>query len=786
MTASEATAGRTPKRGAPHAATIGDALLPFAPLLYVAWADGELTPAELASISERAAGFDRLPPATRDALRLWLDPTRPPTPADLAHLLEVLRARAEQLPASARRSLAQAGVALAVAGEGEAALEADTAVLEALTALEDALGMASAEAVRALLGGHADDALGQRPAPAFAAATFDPLALNSYIDADHADMREQVKALLSTRPFRRPVEIDRAAHRQLVLKWCRMLADEGLSRPGFPKELGGGGDVGRAIAVFETLAFHDFSMVVKFGVQFGLFGGSIYMLGTEQHHEAYLPAVMSLELPGCYAMTETGHGSNVRELETIARYDHALRGFTVHTPHAGARKDYIGNAALHGRMATVFAQLEVDGQQHGVHAFLVPLRDAAGATLPGIEIEDNGPKAGLNGVDNGRIRFNNVRIPRENLLNRFGTIEEDGTYSSPITSATRRFFTMLGTLVAGRISIAAAALSASKSGLTIAVRYAAGRRQFGPEGGHQVPILSYRAVQLNLLPRLATAYAIDFALRDLTRRFAEPGEDDARAIESAAAGLKAYASRHTVETLQACREACGGQGYLAENRFAELKADTDVFTTFEGANDVLLQLVVKGMLTEMREQFGELRLWSAMRYLAARTRKAIAALNPVMPRRTDDDHIDDPEFHAAALAYRRDRLLGSLARRLKQRIDDGMDSFDALNACQDHALATARAHVEALLLERFQDGVQRCPDDALRAPLRRLAAIFALSCLDRDRGWFLESGYFEAGKAKAVRRRFHEHCTIIAPEAVALVDAFGIPDAVLDAPIAAR
>ena len=212
----------------------------------------------------------------------------------------------------------------------------------------------------------------------------------------------------------------------------------------------------------------------------------------------------------------------------------------------------------------------------------------------GVRIEDCGEKLGLNGVDNGRIWFDQVRIPRENLLDRFAQVAADGTYSSPITSPSRRFFTMLGTLVGGRVSVALAGLSASKSALTIAVRYGAGRRQFGPGGEAETVLLDYLTHQRRLLPRLATTYALNFALHQLAEQYAESTDDDRREVEAMAAGLKAYATWHATDTIQTCRETCGGQGYLAANRFAALKADSDVFTTFEGDNTVLMQLVAKG------------------------------------------------------------------------------------------------------------------------------------------------------------------------------------------------
>src|SRR6185295_9821939 len=247
-------------------------------------------------------------------------------------------------------------------------------------------------------------------------------------------------------------------------------------------------------------------------------------------------------------------------------FDRERGDFELHTPDEMARKDWIGNAARDGRMATVFAQLEVDATPHGVHAFLVPIRGEGGSPLPGVTIEDCGRKGGLLGVDNGRLTFDRVRVPRESLLNRFADVDEWGVYTSPIASPGRRFFTMLGTLVAGRISVAAASLSAAKSGLAIAVRYAVERRQFGPSDAPETALLDYPHHQRRLLPRLATAYAIDFAHKDLVARYLARTERDAREVESWAAGLKAYASRFAVDTLQVCRECCGGQGYLTVNR----------------------------------------------------------------------------------------------------------------------------------------------------------------------------------------------------------------------------
>src|SRR4051794_6780238 len=387
----------------------------------------------------------------------------------------------------------------------------------------------------------------------------DAAALRTLLDGEHAEIRNLCRAWLSLPGNAPRPDLPLEEHRAQVLAWARELADAGETARGFPVEFGGRGQVGGAVAGFETLAFGDLSLLVKCGVQFGLFGGAVLHLGTRHHHERHLSDIASLRLPGCFAMTETGHGSNVQQLGTTATYDADTGEFVVTTPDDAARKDYIGNAARDGRMAAVFAQLVVGGEPRGVHALLVPLRDEDGTVLPGIRIEDCGAKLGLDGVDNGRIWFDDVRVPRDNLLDRYAAVDEDGVYTSPIASPTKRFFTMLGTLIQGRVSVCGASISATKVALAIAVRHAESRRQFGPPGGEEVVLLDYRTHQRRLLPALAKVYALHFAQEELVARLHRVFTADAeldrerRELETLAAGLKAVANHN------AWRQTCWAQ-----------------------------------------------------------------------------------------------------------------------------------------------------------------------------------------------------------------------------------
>jgi acyl-CoA oxidase len=627
----------------------------------------------------------------------------------------------------------------------------------------------------------------------------DGTALRELLDGRWAEVRREIRDGLPAEWFAGTADLDTAAYRALVTGRLRELAAAGHSGRGFPRAYGGADDIGAGVVAFEMLGFGDLSLMVKSGVQWGLFGGAVQNLGTRRHHDRYLPGIMAADVLGCFAMTETGHGSDVASIATTATYDPGSAEFEVHTPYEAARKDYIGNAAADGRLAVVFAQLVTGGQAHGVHALLVPIRSADGAPMPGVTITDDGRKAGLNGVDNGRLAFDHVRVPRDALLDRYGAVAADGTYSSPIDSPNRRFFTMLGALVRGRVSVSGAAGSTAKVALAIAVRYAEARRQFARPGGEEVVLLDYLAHQRRLLPALATTYALHFAQEDLvsmlhdTQLGGVTDEQRQRELEARAAGLKAVASWHASATVQTAREACGGAGYLAENRLPQLRADSDVFTTFEGDNTVLLQLVAKGLLTSYREHVGDLDTLGTVRFVADQVvaalvertaaRALLDRLSGLAPGRRDEDSLTDPDWQSRMFADRETHLLEGLARRLRRAGSPGTDPFEVFNEAQDHLLALARAHVAGEVLQSFVAAIGRCPDPATAALLGTVRDLYALAEIEADLAWFLTHGRLTPGRAKQVIATVNQLCAALRPHARTLVDGFGIPPGWLAAEI---
>ncbi|PNW83293.1 hypothetical protein CHLRE_05g232002v5 [Chlamydomonas reinhardtii] len=617
---------------------------------------------------------------------------------------------------------------------------------------------------------------------------FDAGVMETYLD-DMRDMKAKVYQMFREHPELLPnVEegLSKEEHRELVRRSLKVILQAGYSPLDFLAR-----DPRKYFYLGECLSMVDLSLMVKSGVQYSLWGGSVLNLGSEAHRRRYYDDIAQLRLPGCFAMTELKHGSNVAALQTEAVLDVLSDEWVVHTPDEGAIKWWIGNAAEDGRAATVFARLKVPDPNggpklvdHGVHAFVVPIRDANGSTLPGVEIRDCGYKVGLNGIDNGAIRFTHVRVPRGNLLDRFASVDKSGRYSSPLTSQARRFAATLGELTGGRVGLVAGSVGVLKGAVTIAVRYACLRQQFGPPDCPEVAIIDYQSTQLRLMPILATAYGLHFARGLLTDKYVDMKRTrEPRLVEEVhalSAGLKAYTTSYTQAALSTCREACGGHGYAAVNRLGALRSDHDIFQTFEGDNTVLLQQVSAMLLKEYRQQFSGAPLTATYHYLRAALLGALPN-NPLVTHDTEPRHLRDPAFLAKALEYRTARMLFTLSLRLR-KAGPRLGAFHAWNKCLTHVLDLANAYVESVVYKTFLRAVEGCVDPECRRALKAMSDLFALRLIEGDM-MFRNDEYIAPSKAKAISRLVVSLCSELRGVALPLVDAFAIPDHILRAPI---
>ncbi|GAA4480758.1 acyl-CoA dehydrogenase [Microbacterium panaciterrae] len=633
-----------------------------------------------------------------------------------------------------------------------------------------------------------------------AAPRIDVDAVGDLLLGTWADTRREAREMIKDPAFWRDDSLSKDEHRERVLSQLHLLVQNKAVHRAFPQRLGGEENNGGNIAGFEELVVADPSLQIKSGVQWGLFGSAVLQLGTAEHHDKWLPGIMNLEIPGAFAMTEIGHGSDVASIGTTATYDPATEEFVINTPFRAATKEFLGNAALHGVAATVFAQLITNGVNHGVHCFYVRLRGEDGVDLPGIGREDDGLKGGLNGIDNGRLSFDHVRIPRTNLLNRYGDVAADGTYSSAIDSPGRRFFTMLGTLVQGRVSLDGAASWASALGLFIATTYASQRRQFTGVDGEETTLLDYGKHQRRLLPRLATTYAQLFAHDEFLQKFdgvfsgRSDTAQDREDLETLAAALKPLSTWHALDTLQECREACGGAGFMFENRFVGLRQDLDIYVTFEGDNNVLLQLVGKRLLTDFAKQFKGKDAAALAKYAVGQTAGKVfhggglrqlgqAVADFGSTARSVENGLR-AEQQQELLTDRVQQMVADIAGRLRAGGKDKQLGARLFNENQAELIEAARAHGELLQWEAFTDAVARTTDEGSRTVLTWLRDLFGLQLIEKHLSWYLINGRLSAQRAASVSRYIDRLCARLRPHAVDLVNAFGYEPEHVRAPLA--
>ncbi|KAG0308675.1 hypothetical protein BGZ98_007248 [Dissophora globulifera] len=507
---------------------------------------------------------------------------------------------------------------------------------------------------------------------------------------------------------------------------------------------------------------------------------------SDEQYKKWGPPAENFQYIGCYAQTELGHGSALDRLETTATLDMKRDEWVIHSPTQSSAKFWIGGLGKLSTHAVVQAKLIINGKDHGPHPFLVPIRSLKDHTLlPGVVIRDQGPKQGAISMDNGYALFNNMRIPRENMLMRFSQVSKDGIYSKPIHPKLA-----FGGMTAVRTRLVNQSALQMARGATIAIRYCAVRRQGTTNVATdlETQVLDYPAVQYRVLSLLSHAFATIFSGYWIDEMYAQFNADITKGDTSLlkdvhvySSGLKSYVTKLGADGIEDARRCLGGHGYSLFSGMIDFQRQFVAAVTYEGENALLTQQVSRYLLQLYKNVIrnADVKLSPPSKYVLSLVDHSMFTQQKCSARSAQDMYRQD--IILAAFQHRAARLIYELAQA-----EIAGHAWSDLNL---ECMRLSKAHVQYIMIENFYNGLEKrynassnptTQQKNLLAAVRSVYYVHVFYTMELELGEFLEDGYLSYQQAAWIRQAVKDSLKVLRPNAVGFADCFGFSDTFLN------
>ncbi|EDW82632.2 uncharacterized protein Dwil_GK25030 [Drosophila willistoni] len=518
-------------------------------------------------------------------------------------------------------------------------------------------------------------------------------------------------------------------------------------------------------------------------LHFSMFVSTLLNQGTEEQQRKWLSRAWHMDgIIGTYAQTELGHGSYIRGLETRADYDAEHEEFILNTPNLTAYKWWPGGLGQTANMVVVLGQLYVGEKHCGLQSFLVRIRDEqTHEPILGVDVGDIGPKLGANCVNNGYLGFQNVRIPRDQMLMKNAQVTSDGKFiqsGQPLL--------LYGTMVFVRVITVRDVMFELLQAGTIATRYSAVRRQSPIEPGKPEPqILDHLTQQAKIFPQLARGVSYRLVadwlwqfyqnvMQTLEKKDSALASDSLAELHAVSCCLKAVATQEASEGIDILRKACGGHGYMASANFDSIYGLATAAYTYEGEYTVLLLQTARFLVRQYVDSLKRKILPGSVTYLRDVSRLVWGK-----------DLVENCVRSLEIASLEQIRLAWQCQKEQRKR---GLGVEQSNNLAGRQLVAAATAHAHAFLtrttvreLRRIVSGLK----PSVAGILTQLMELFVLDTFLRQAGQVLRWNSINGRQLRQVEQRFEQLLSKLRPNAVALVDGFDFHDRVLGSTLGA-